>query len=71
MLQSLKKNKVPHIYLTNGGGCMEDEKAEKLSRILDWPIDPDHMILSHTPMREIVKTYGGVTRNGARILATC
>lgn len=38
---------------------MEDEKAKKLSNILDWPINPEHMILSHTPMREITKTYGG------------
>ena len=36
---------------------MEDEKATHLSHILDWPIDPDHMILSHTPMREIATTF--------------
>ncbi|KAG6977227.1 hypothetical protein JG688_00000578 [Phytophthora aleatoria] len=58
VLQSLRANNVPHIFLTNGGGCMEEEKAKKLSSILDLPINPEHMILSHTPMREIAKTYG-------------
>ncbi|CAI5723566.1 unnamed protein product [Peronospora destructor] len=57
VLQSLQKNKVPHIFVTNSGGCMEDKKAKNLSHILDWPINPDHMILSHTPMREIATTY--------------
>uniref|UniRef100_M4B8B3 Uncharacterized protein n=1 Tax=Hyaloperonospora arabidopsidis (strain Emoy2) TaxID=559515 RepID=M4B8B3_HYAAE len=58
VLKSLRSNNVAHIFLTNGGGCMEDEKAKNLSTILDVPIDPEHMILSHTPMREIAKTYG-------------
>ncbi|ETL41019.1 TIGR01456 family HAD hydrolase [Phytophthora nicotianae] len=58
VLQSLRANNVPHIFLTNGGGCMEEKKAENLSNILDLPINPEHMILSHTPMREIAKTYG-------------
>ncbi|RQM09618.1 hypothetical protein DD237_007142 [Peronospora effusa] len=57
VLQSLEKNKVPYIFLTNGGGCMEEDKAKNLSRILDWPIHSDHMILSHTPMRELAKIY--------------
>ncbi|CAH0473589.1 unnamed protein product [Peronospora belbahrii] len=58
VLQSLEKKKVPYIFMTNGGGCMEDEKAKTLSNILHWPIDPHHMILSHTPMREIATIYG-------------
>lgn len=38
---------------------MEEEKAKNLSKVLDLPINPEHMILSHTPMREIAETYGG------------
>ncbi|TDH69601.1 hypothetical protein CCR75_002573 [Bremia lactucae] len=57
VLQSLRANKVPHIFLTNGGGCMESLKAEKLSSILNLPINPQHMILSHTPMRELAIAY--------------
>ncbi|RLN87923.1 hypothetical protein BBJ28_00009193 [Nothophytophthora sp. Chile5] len=59
ILQSLRANNVPHIFLTNGGGCMEEEKAKYLSNILELPINPKHMVLSHTPMREIAKSYGG------------
>ncbi|RLN90819.1 hypothetical protein BBJ28_00011289 [Nothophytophthora sp. Chile5] len=59
ILQSLRANNVPHIFLTNGGGCMEEEKAKYLSNILELPINPKHMVLSHTPMREIAKGYGG------------
>ncbi|KAG7395986.1 Haloacid dehalogenase-like hydrolase domain-containing 5 [Phytophthora boehmeriae] len=58
VLESLRANNVPHIFLTNGGGCMEKDKAQSLSEVLGLPIDPEHMILSHTPMREIAKTYG-------------
>ncbi|EGZ26648.1 hypothetical protein PHYSODRAFT_551897 [Phytophthora sojae] len=58
VLQSLREKSVPHIFLTNGGGCMEEEKAKNLSKVLDLPINPEHMILSHTPMREIAETYG-------------
>ncbi|KAG2519354.1 hypothetical protein JM16_007183 [Phytophthora kernoviae] len=58
VLESLRTNGVPHIFLTNGGGCMEEDKAQNLSDVLGVPINPEHMILSHTPMREISKTYG-------------
>lgn len=58
VLQKLRADRVQHIFLTNGGGCMEELKAEKLSKILDLSIDPRHLILSHTPMRELALTYG-------------
>lgn len=58
VLESLRANEVPHIFLTNGGGCMEEAKAEKLSGVLGTEINPAHMILSHTPMRELAETYG-------------
>lgn len=40
-------------------GCMEAAKAATLSSVLDLPIDPEHMVLSHTPMRAIASVYGG------------
>ncbi|OWZ20574.1 HAD hydrolase protein [Phytophthora megakarya] len=58
VLESLRSNNVPHIFLTNGGGCMEEDKAKNLSKVLDLTINPEHMILSHTPMREIAEAYG-------------
>ncbi|KAG0006809.1 hypothetical protein BGZ65_003356 [Modicella reniformis] len=51
------KNNVPYIFLTNGGGLPESEKAEKLSKQLGIPVNPEHLILSHSPMRALVPTF--------------
>ncbi|KAJ0400468.1 hypothetical protein P43SY_004817 [Pythium insidiosum] len=53
----LREDNVPHIFLTNGGGCMEAEKAANLGRALDLEIAPQQMVLSHTPMRELVDKF--------------
>ncbi|KAI9907816.1 hypothetical protein PsorP6_016230 [Peronosclerospora sorghi] len=58
VLDSLQRQHVPHLFLTNGGGCMEEEKAKTLSHIVDCSIHPEQMILSHTPMRELATTFG-------------
>ena len=50
-LLRLEEAKIPFILLTNGGGELESVKAEKLSKILNYPIKEDQLILSHTPMR--------------------
>lgn len=42
--------------MTNGGGMFEHEKADELSRLLHVPIDPDQVILSHTPMKVIISS---------------
>ncbi|OQS01497.1 hypothetical protein ACHHYP_00714 [Achlya hypogyna] len=57
-LQQLQAKGVPHIFLTNGGGCVEEKKTKNLSNILNVPIDPKQMILAHTPMRDLVHKYG-------------
>lgn len=43
---------------------MEAMKAAALSKALDLSIDPEHMVLSHTPMREIATVYGGARASG-------
>ena len=48
---------VPWVLLTNGGGELEWKKAEKLSSILDLQIDPEQVILSHTPLRPVVRSF--------------
>jgi HAD superfamily hydrolase (TIGR01456 family) len=58
VIEILRENHVPHIFLTNGGGCMEEQKAKNLGQMLELEIDPAHMVLSHTPMREIARIYG-------------
>ncbi|KAG0033586.1 hypothetical protein BGZ81_008025 [Podila clonocystis] len=56
-LQLLKENNVPYIFLTNGGGVRESEKADQLTKKLGIPVSPDQLILSHTPMRSLSNKY--------------
>ncbi|KAI8911658.1 HAD-like domain-containing protein, partial [Gorgonomyces haynaldii] len=56
-LELLLELKVPHIYLTNGGGVSERSKANDLQSKLYIPIQEHQMILSHTPMRQLAQKY--------------
>jgi HAD superfamily hydrolase (TIGR01456 family) len=58
ILRSLREHNVPHIYLTNNGGVLEEVKAAQIGALLELAIDPAHMVLSHTPMRDLVAHYG-------------
>jgi len=64
-LERLGKARVPYIFLTNGGGELEEVKAAKLSKILDLCIHPSQVVLSHTPMRPLCKALG---EEDARVL---
>lgn len=55
-LQTLLHNKVPFLFLTNGGGELESSKAHTLSKLLDIPIHPFQVVLSHTPMKPLCST---------------
>ena len=57
-LQTLLHYRVPFLLLTNGGGELESSKAKKLSKILDIPIHPSQVVLSHTPMKPLCSTLG-------------
>ncbi|KAI1302549.1 hypothetical protein EDD11_005595 [Mortierella claussenii] len=56
-LELLWENNVPYIFLTNGGGLRETEKAEELSKKLGVPVNAEHLIVSHSPMRALVPKY--------------
>ncbi|KAF9909677.1 hypothetical protein BX616_011083 [Lobosporangium transversale] len=56
-LELLKLNNVPHIFLTNGGGLKEHDKAEQLSKKIGVHISPKQLILSHSPMRALVSQF--------------
>lgn len=45
---------------------MEADKAANLSKVLDVHIDPKHMVVSHTPMRELASVYGGLSLRHTR-----
>ena len=44
---------VPHVFLTNGTGVTEAEKASGMSELLEVPIKPEQVILACTPMSDL------------------
>ncbi|XP_027157416.1 protein PTST, chloroplastic-like [Coffea eugenioides] len=53
---SISALKVPYVFLTNGGGVPESERAKELSKQLGVDILPLQVIQGHTPFRELVKS---------------
>lgn len=53
-------SKVPSIFVTNGGGKLELQRAEDLSKRLGTEIRVDQIIQGHTPMRDLVPLYKNV-----------
>ncbi|KAG9285352.1 hypothetical protein G9A89_010827 [Geosiphon pyriformis] len=51
------QKKIPFILLTNGGGTTEVRKAVELSKLLEFPISSQQLVLSHSPMRSLVPKY--------------
>ncbi|KAJ5891192.1 CDP-alcohol phosphatidyltransferase [Penicillium subrubescens] len=51
----LKEQGIPFILLTNGGGKHETERVAEISEKLNVPLDPTHIIQSHSPFAELVK----------------
>ncbi|KAG7883462.1 hypothetical protein KL938_002699 [Ogataea parapolymorpha] len=52
--------KVPYIFVTNGGGRPESERAKELSERLGVEITEDQIIQGHTPMKDLVAVYNNV-----------
>lgn len=48
----------PLVFLTNGGGLTEEQKALQLTSLLDVQVTPNQVVLSHTPMRPLAKQLG-------------
>eukprot|EP00475_Leptophrys_vorax_P038279 TRINITY_DN6720_c0_g1_i4.p1 TRINITY_DN6720_c0_g1~~TRINITY_DN6720_c0_g1_i4.p1 ORF type:complete len:315 (+),score=88.29 TRINITY_DN6720_c0_g1_i4:574-1518(+) len=49
--------RVPFMFLTNGGGVLEQVKAQQLSKKFNVDIEDWQVCLSHTPMRALVPKY--------------
>ncbi|CAG8434035.1 9720_t:CDS:10 [Funneliformis mosseae] len=54
---NLAKKKIPFILLTNGGGVTEKKKAKELSKLLEFDLSEEQVVLSHSPMRSLVSIY--------------
>ncbi|EGW32193.1 phosphatidyl synthase [Spathaspora passalidarum NRRL Y-27907] len=52
--------KVPYVFVTNGGGKPEKQRADDLSRRLQTTITEDQIIQGHTPMKDLVDVYDTV-----------
>mmetsp|Transcript_21591 Transcript_21591/g.35764 ORF Transcript_21591/g.35764 Transcript_21591/m.35764 type:complete len:358 (+) Transcript_21591:48-1121(+) len=57
-LSTLRERRLPFIFLTNGGGITEEEKAQDMSKWFNLQIDPEEVILCHSPMQSLVARYG-------------
>lgn len=55
-VKRLIDNQIPFIFMTNGGGISEREKANELTLKLGIPILETQILLSHTPMRCLDET---------------
>lgn len=56
-IQHLVTLRIPFVFMTNGGGKTEAEKAVELSELLQCPIDAKQVILGHSPMRLLAPEY--------------
>lgn len=54
--------KIPHIFLTNGGGKIEKDRCAHLTEILDTgtAVSVNQIIQSHTPMQALKKQFSTV-----------
>ncbi|KAH9909658.1 HAD-like domain-containing protein [Xylariomycetidae sp. FL2044] len=52
--------KIPHIFLTNGGGKLETDRCAQLTKILQNPVSTEQFIQSHTPMSALAEYYNTV-----------
>ncbi|KAI9769351.1 MAG: Haloacid dehalogenase-like hydrolase domain-containing 5 [Geoglossum simile] len=59
-LAHLQEHNVPFILLTNGGGKLESERVDELSRVLGVPLDVGMFVQSHTPFGGMVKGVSGL-----------
>ena len=52
-----RSQKIPYIFITNGGGKHESARAKDLARELEVPVTEDQVIQAHTVMKSLVPLY--------------
>jgi ribonucleotide monophosphatase NagD (HAD superfamily) len=52
-LSYLQSQNIPFIFLTNGGGKLETDRVEELSKRLNVPLDTSMFVQSHTPFADL------------------
>lgn len=56
-LNLLIQHRIPFVFVTNGGGSIEEAKANDLSKKFHMKILSDQIIMAHTPYRYLAKDY--------------
>jgi len=56
-VKTLRDMGVPFVFLTNGGGHFERDRAATLSERLEIPVDASQVVLAHSPMRSLVPEF--------------
>nr|XP_044611661.1 haloacid dehalogenase-like hydrolase domain-containing 5 isoform X2 [Equus asinus] len=51
LLDSQGQLRVPVVFVTNAGNILQHGKAQELSALLGFKVEPDQVILSHSPMK--------------------
>ncbi|XP_029391432.1 haloacid dehalogenase-like hydrolase domain-containing 5 isoform X3 [Mus pahari] len=51
LVNSQGQLRVPVVFVTNAGNILQHNKAQELSDLLRCKVDPDQVILSHSPMK--------------------
>nr|XP_012603206.1 cat eye syndrome critical region protein 5 isoform X1 [Microcebus murinus] len=51
LVNSQGQLRVPVVFVTNAGNILQYGKAQELSDLLECKVDPDQVILSHSPMK--------------------
>lgn len=49
---------VPVVFVTNAGNILQDGKAQELSALLGFKVDPDQVILCHSPLKRLSQYHG-------------
>jgi HAD superfamily hydrolase (TIGR01456 family) len=60
-LRRLYDANVPFVCVTNGGGVLEDVKAQEVWKGTGVPLCGSQIVASHTPLRALAKTFTGRT----------
>ncbi|XP_031239086.1 haloacid dehalogenase-like hydrolase domain-containing 5 isoform X2 [Mastomys coucha] len=57
LVNSQGQLRVPVVFVTNAGNILQHNKAQELSSLLRCKVDPDQVILSHSPMKLFMKYH--------------
>lgn len=63
-LKLLQQHNVPFILLTNGGGTLESQRTDFISKALDVSLSPLQIVQSHTPYKTLTPKYEKVLAVG-------